>query len=161
MAVRAPIDLHVDYITMICIQCCLLNIIHYAAFNDTAEYTLLHAPKSALKMFLSTHLIEFHSITHSEPALLYAPRLALKKRPSTLQACSQVYLQGSVLNRPVRQPGTAVLSEILPGRTGQRPDRPSCPGIWMTAGRLTSTVPNRHWAVTEYRVLHSPCDVAQ
>ena len=56
MAVRAPINLHVDYITMIYIQFCLLNIIHYAAFNDTAEYTSLDAPKYALKLFSSTHL---------------------------------------------------------------------------------------------------------
>jgi hypothetical protein len=45
MAARAPIILHVDYITMIYIQFCSLNIIHYTAFNDTAEYTSLDAPK--------------------------------------------------------------------------------------------------------------------
>jgi hypothetical protein len=56
MAVRAPIDLHVDYVTMICIQFGLLNTIHYAAFNDTAKYTPLYALKLALKMFLCIHL---------------------------------------------------------------------------------------------------------
>jgi len=56
MAVRAPINLRIDYITMICTQCCTPNTIHYSAFNNTAEYTSLHAPNSALKMLLSIHL---------------------------------------------------------------------------------------------------------
>jgi len=35
----------------------------------------------------------------------------------------------SVLNRPVRRPGTAVLSEFLLGWTGRRKIRPSRPSI--------------------------------
>jgi hypothetical protein len=57
MTVRAPINLDVDYITMKYIQFCSLNTIHYAAFNDTAEYTSLHPPKWALKMFLCSPLL--------------------------------------------------------------------------------------------------------
>ena len=56
MAVRAPMKLCIDYITIICIQYCVLKTIHHAAFNNTAEYTSLHAPKEALKTLLSTLL---------------------------------------------------------------------------------------------------------
>jgi len=55
MAVSAPIILRVNYISMICIQFFVLNPIHYAAFNNTAEYTLLYTTKYAPKMLFSTH----------------------------------------------------------------------------------------------------------
>ncbi|KAF8534695.1 hypothetical protein BDD12DRAFT_895364 [Trichophaea hybrida] len=56
----------------------------------------------------------------------------------------------SVLNRPVRRPGTVVPSDIMAGRTGRRENRPSRPGISMTAGWPVSagdgifTVPGSH-----------------
>ena len=54
MAVGAPMNLHINYITMICVQFCPLNTIHHAASNNAAKYSLLHTTEKALEMLVST-----------------------------------------------------------------------------------------------------------
>jgi hypothetical protein len=83
-AIRAPTNLQVDYITMICIQFGSLNTIHYAGFNNSAEYTSLYTSKMALKMFFSTHLSTISSMLPIP--LIYTFR-------TWLTLCSQVSSQ--------------------------------------------------------------------
>jgi hypothetical protein len=99
MAVRATISLHVDYITMICIQLCSQNTIDFAAFNDTADYPSLHAPMEALMMFLSTHISTISSmipilLNHTFQAYLtVCSQVRSEKASKYTPRCSQECLQ--------------------------------------------------------------------
>jgi hypothetical protein len=70
-------------------------------------------------------------IEHEYPPVTYPvvlPKSVITQRPC-YDIGAQEMILSSDLNRPVRRPGTAVPSEILPGRTGRRQDRPSRPSI--------------------------------
>jgi len=128
---------------MIRVWLCALYTIH-AAFNKTAKCTSLHAPKYALKYTLDctrwhtpslldctlpsklSRRSQLHSMAHSRPTWLCAPKWALKTLPiafdDTLSACLTVRSQVSSQDAPncTRWHTLSLLDCTLPSKLSRR-----------------------------------------
>jgi len=87
MEIRAPRNLRLNYITMLCTQFCPHDIIHFGAINNTAEYTSMHTSKYAHKMLLSTHPNMISSMLSMPFNYIFQACLTLCFQVNSQEAC--------------------------------------------------------------------------